>query len=94
MAKGQQDPTDYVVLQYQVGSDSWRQINRVSARSRAEAIKLGYRTDEEQEGSFKAIPLRSWELTVDVRTETKVVAHFSEASADEVAFPKPEPAAA
>ena len=92
----QQTPTEYVILQQHENDSAWEKVATVEARSRNEAIKNGTKRNGNQlEGDFKAIPARSWELTVSVVTETKTVASFSESkngsSGDGSVEPSPKP---
>lgn len=91
MAKAEQStPTEYTIIQK--AGDTWKKVSQISARSRNEAIKLGTNKGGEQlTGDFKAVPQRSWELTVTITTETKPVINFSESKNGTGATEAPSP---
>jgi hypothetical protein len=67
-------PTKYVVLflasKTQSGADAWVEGGIYEARSPAKAIDRYMDTSKEEEGTFIAVPARSWER-VAVKTETR-----------------------
>jgi hypothetical protein len=73
----EQTPTEYMILKRE--GENWSEVADIGARSRNEAIKHGtVQNGKQMTGDFKAVPLRSWELTVSITTETKPVVNFSE----------------
>jgi hypothetical protein len=61
--------------------DGWSVVGSGSGASRLDAIKavLG---ENAAPGSYKAVPMRSWQETVEVGSETKTVVNFRTKSAE------------
>ena len=69
--------TNYLVL-HNSGENVWTEFTAINARSAHSAISQALAGDENtyKEGTFVAVPLRSWRPTV-VKVETKTALKFS-----------------
>lgn len=78
-----QTKTPYVVLvrvaATESAPESWAVAGEGEGASRLDAIKAVLGGEKASPGSYKAVPTRSWQETVEVGSETKTVVSFKPA---------------
>ncbi len=71
--KGKNPGTEYLVLM-QDESKTWEEVAAMTARSPRAAIKSHMETQGLEEGTFAAVPARSWVVeTPKAKTQTRIV---------------------
>lgn len=78
--KSPQAPTQYVILAEREGA--WYEVDSKVGRKGEEAIRqyTHVKGDEHKPGTFKAVPVSTWDSegnNVEIATDTKVVSTFS-----------------
>lgn len=72
--KGKNPGTDYLVLMQDDESKTWEEVAALAARSPRAAIKSHMETQGLEEGTFAAVPARSWVVeTPKAKTQTRIV---------------------